>query len=95
MEVLSILKVSGVGGALILLDQQISRSGELAAKMREMMGELHVPGSAMTARDVDRRLKSADRPVATGDGAIIDRTIEAVDIPGQVADRRELRPISL
>lgn len=95
LEVLSILKVSGVGAALILLDQQISRSGELAAKMREIMGELQVPGSAMTARDVDRRLKNADCPVATGDGAIIDRTIEAVDIPGEVADRRGMKPISL
>jgi hypothetical protein len=94
-EILSVLKGPGVGAALILLDQQISRSGELAAEIREMMAELQVPGSATTARDVDRRLKGADSPVATGDGAIIDGSIGAVDIPGEVADRRGMRPINL
>jgi hypothetical protein len=94
-EILSILKESGVGRAEFLLDQQISRSGELAAQIRERMAELEVLGSAKTVRDVDRRLKMATSPVATGDGPIIDASAEAVDIPGEVANRKGIKPIIL
>ena len=92
-EILSILKGSGVGRAEFLLDQQISRSGELAAKIRDMMVEHDVPGSAKTAKDVDRRLKLANCPVATGDGAIIDLASEVVDLPAEVAKRRRVEAI--
>ncbi|MCR3884324.1 DUF434 domain-containing protein [Methanotrichaceae archaeon M04Ac] len=94
-EIFSLLKESGVGGAMVLLDQQISRSGELASEIRERMAELGVLGSAKTAPDVDRRLKRAKSPVATGDGTIIDASAEAVDIPGEVANRRGIEPIIL
>lgn len=90
-EVISILKENGVARAEFILDQQISRSGELAARIREMMADLDLPGSAKTARDADRRLKLAASPVATGDGAIIDAASEVVDIPGEVANRREIK----
>jgi hypothetical protein len=94
-EILSILKENGVGLAEVLLDQQISKSGELAAKIREMMADLEVPGCAKTAKDVDRRLKLASSPVATGDGAIIDAASKAVDIPSEVANRRQIKAIIL
>ena len=94
-EILSLLKESGVGGAMVLLDQQISRSGELASEIRERMAELEVLGSAKTAPDVDRRLKRAKSPVATGDGTIIDASAEAVDIPGEVAKRKGMEPMIL
>jgi hypothetical protein len=89
-EILSILQESGVGRADFLLDQQISRSGALAAKIRDMMAEDEVQGSAKTAKDVDRRLKLANCPVATGDGAIIDLASEVVDLPAEVAKRRRI-----
>ena len=92
-EILSILKGSGVGRAEFLLDQQISRSGELAARIRDMMAEDEVPGFAKTAKDVDRRLKLANCPVATGDGAIIDEAREVVDLPAEVAKRRRVEAI--
>jgi len=94
-EVLSILQESGVDRAEFLLDQQISRSGALAAKIRDMMVEHAVPGSAMTAKDVDRRLKLADHPVATGDGAIIDEAQKVVDLPAEVAKRRRIEAVAL
>jgi len=94
-EILLILKESGVGRAEFLLDQQISRSGELAAEIRERMAGLEVLGSAKTVRDVDRRLKRGTSPVATGDGPIIDASSEAVDIPKEVANRKGIKPIIL
>jgi hypothetical protein len=94
-EILSILKESGVGRAEVLLDQQISKSGELAAKIREMMASFEVPGCAKTAKDVDKRLKLTTSPVATGDGAIIDAVSEAVDLPSEVANRRRIKALVL
>ncbi len=94
-EILSILKESGIGRAELLLDQQISRSGELAARIREMMANLEIQGCAKTAKDVDRRLKLATYPVATGDGAIIDEACEVVDLPAEVAKRRRIKVIIL
>lgn len=94
-EVLSILKESGVDEAEVILDQQISRSGELAATIQGMMVDFGVPGFATTARDADRRLKVAPHPVATGDGAIIDVALEAVDLPAEVAKRRGISPLIL
>jgi hypothetical protein len=94
-EIISILKESGVGWAELFLDQQISRSGELASQIRGMMTGFGVPGFAKTAKDVDRRLKLAKCPVATGDGAIIDEAIEAVDIPAEVAKRRRIKGVVL
>ncbi len=94
-EILSILKESAVGGAELLFDQQISRSGELAAEVRGMMAYSGVFGRAKTAEDVDRRLKLAEYPVATGDGAIIDRARQVVDLPAEVAKRRRIEAIVL
>ena len=94
-EIISILKENGVGRAEFTLDQQISRSGELAAQIREMMADLDLPGSAKTEKDADRRLKLAASPVATGDGAIIDAVSEAVDIPMEVANRRGIKAVIL
>lgn len=94
-EILSILIEMGVSRAELLLDQQISRSGELAAKIREMMADLEIQGCAKTAKDVDRRLKLASCPVATGDGAIIDSVSEAVDLPAVVANRKRIKAIIL
>ncbi|MGC9515148.1 DUF434 domain-containing protein [Methanocrinis sp.] len=94
-EILSILKESGVRRAELLFDQQISRSGELAAKVRGMMADSRVFGCAKTAKDVDRRLKLAECPVATGDGAIVDQACQVVDLPAEVAKRRRIEAIVL
>jgi len=94
-EILTILKENGIGRVEVLLDQQISKSGELAAKIREMMAGFEVPGCAKTAKDVDHRLKLANCPVASGDGAIIDAASVAVDLPAEVANRRRIKAIIL
>ncbi len=94
-EILSILKESRVGRSEVLLDQQISKSGKLAAQIRKMMADFEVSGCAKTAKDVDKRLKLATSPVATGDGTIIDAVTEVVDLPAEVANRRRIKAVIL
>jgi hypothetical protein len=81
--------------AEVLLDQQISMSGQLAAMTRQIMAEHRVHGTARTMQDVDRQLKECDGIVATGDGNVIDALDEVVDIPAEIARRLGLKPLIL
>lgn len=94
-EILDLLAAASPFKAEILLDQQISMSGRLAGRIREMMGERNIPGTARTVRDVDRQLKLAEGIIATGDGNVIDAVSCVVDIPGQIASRRGISPVAL
>ncbi len=94
-EILGFLSRAAPFEVEILLDQQISMSGRLASRIREMMSECGIPGTARTVRDVDRRLKSAEGIIATGDGNVIDAVSCVVDIPGQIALKRGIRPVAL
>jgi hypothetical protein len=73
----------------VLLDQQISMSGRLAARLRKLMEDRALSGTARTARDVDRRLKNEQINeqiiVATSDGHVIDAVSAAVDLPAEIA----------
>jgi hypothetical protein len=69
----------------VLLDQQMSRSGELAELVRCMMAERGLPGTARTARDVDHQLKVAKAGVATSDGNVIDAAKRIYDLPAEIA----------
>ncbi len=79
----------------VLLDQQISMSGRLAALIREMMAERGLPGMARTEKFVDYQLKTAEGVVATADGNVIDSVSCAIDIPGLVAKKRGVKPVVL
>jgi len=87
-EILNLLAKSNPSSVVILLDQQISMSGRLAALLREMMATIGLPGTARTARDVDHQLKSSRAIVATADGNIIDAAERVIDIPREIARRR-------
>ncbi|MDD1753484.1 MAG: DUF434 domain-containing protein [Methanotrichaceae archaeon] len=76
----------------VLLDQQISMSGQLAAEIREMMAICGLTGTAKTAKDVDHQLKVAEGIIATGDGNILDVSARAVDLPGEISKRLGLEP---
>jgi len=71
----------------VLLDQQISMSGQLASCIRKMMTEVGLAGTARTVRDVDHRLKKV-AIVATSDGNVIDAASCALDIPAEIARKR-------
>jgi hypothetical protein len=76
----------------VLLDQQMSRSGELAELVRCMMAERGLPGTARTARDVDHQLKVAKAGVATSDGNVIDAAKRIYDLPSEIAKRLGISP---
>ncbi|MDD1758839.1 MAG: DUF434 domain-containing protein [Methanotrichaceae archaeon] len=76
----------------VLLDQQISMSGQLAAKIREMMAMFGLIGATKTAKDVDHQLKMAQGIIATSDGNILDVSVQAVDLPEEISKRRGLKP---
>jgi hypothetical protein len=76
----------------VLLDQQMSHSGELAELVRSMMAERSLPGTARTARDVDHLLKVAQAGVATSDGNVIDAAKQIYDLPAEIARRLGKNP---
>lgn len=90
-EIISLLLSTGPSAVELLLDQQISRSGDLAARIRAAVPQW----TARTARDVDRQLKDADAIVATSDGSVIDATSRPFDLPGELARRRGLQPLQI
>jgi hypothetical protein len=79
----------------VLLDQQISMSGELAAMIRQVMAENGIPGTARTVQDVDRQLKECGGIVATSDGNVIDAASLVVDVPAEIARRLGCKPLIL
>jgi hypothetical protein len=91
-EILSLLCESGTSRVELLLDCQISRSGELAGEIRSMMAERRLPGDARCIKDVDHKLKICGEVVASSDGNVIDCAAEAVDLPAEIARRRGIIP---
>ena len=77
------------------MDQQISRSGELAERVRSLMAERDLQGDAMTARDVDHQLKTCGSIVASSDGNVIDAASSVIDLPAEIARGRGISPLLL
>ena len=75
------------------MDQQISRSGELAKEVRSLMAERALPGEARCARDVDHQLKVCGSIVASSDGNVIDAASSVIDLPGEIARGRGISPL--
>lgn len=93
-QILDLLANAAPATVEVLLDQQISWSGELAEQIREMMAERSLPGGACAVKDVDHRLKKA-KVVATSDGNVIDAVFCALDIAAEIARRRGIAPLLL
>ena len=72
----------------VLFDQQVSRSGELAASFREEMKRLGIEGDARTVAGVDYKVRGFE-VVASSDRAIIARAKAVWDIPAEVAKGRK------
>lgn len=94
-EVLDLVSSGSPARSVVLLDKQISLSGELASLIRRMMDLRSLPGTAEAVRDVDGQLKAAQGVVATGDGNIIDSAREVIDLPCQVARMHHIRPMTI
>lgn len=74
----------------ILLDEQISHSGELACAVRSLMEERTLEGDARCVKDVDHQLKICGKIVASSDGNVIDAAPNAIDLPAEIARRRRI-----
>jgi hypothetical protein len=92
-KILDLLAAAGVARVEVLLDQQISRSGELAKEVRRLMAERALSGGVLTARDVDHQLKVCGSIVASSDGNVIDAVSSVIDLPGEIARGRGISPI--
>ncbi|MFZ2473214.1 MAG: DUF434 domain-containing protein [Methanothrix sp.] len=92
-EILDLLVKAMPARVVVLLDQQISCSGELAREVRGLMAKRDLPGDARCVRDVDHRLKVCGTIIATSDGNVIDFASSVIDLPGEIARRRCLRPL--
>lgn len=94
-QILDLLAQAGPARTEVLLDQQMSRSGEMAEMIRGMMAERHLCGTARTGRDVDRLLKATRGIVLTSDGNVIDSLDHVMDLPREIARRSGIRSLTL
>jgi len=92
-EILDQLALARPSRVEVLLDQQISRSGDLAREVRSMMAARSLAGDARCVRDVDHQLKVCDSIIATSDGNVIDFAPSVIDLPGEIARRQCIRPL--
>ena len=81
-KMLSFLSECNVRSVNILLDTQMSKSGQLARYIDNRFHIYSLNGSARTSRHVDFDLKNAGSGVvvATADGVVIDAVREVIDI---------------
>ncbi len=93
--ILDLLASAGPARTEVLLDQQMSRSGELAEMVRRMMAERQLCGVARTARNVDHLLKTAKRIILTSDGNVIDSVDYIMDLPAEIGRRSGMKPLIL
>jgi hypothetical protein len=94
-EILDVLIKAGPDRVEVLLDQQISMSGQLAAQIAEMMARRSLAWTARTVRDVDRQLKMAQGIVATADGNVIDASSQVIDLPNWIAKGKGMSIITI
>ncbi|MDW7986227.1 MAG: DUF434 domain-containing protein [Nitrososphaerota archaeon] len=85
IEALKTLKVSE---ALVLYESQISKSGEIAKKTREIIREKEIDGDAETSKTVDSILSRSERIVCTSDSAILLRCKSYFDLAGYIITSR-------
>ena len=93
-EMLLFLSECKVRSANVLLDTQMSKSGQLARYIDNGFHVYSLNGSARTSRHVDFDLKNAGKGivVATADGVVIDAATDVVDIPACLMERKGIEP---
>lgn len=90
VELLRVVSGAKPKETVILFDQQVSKSGELAAMAREELARLGLRGDARTAVGTDAKIRGFD-VAASSDRAIIERARAVWDISAAVARGRSAR----
>ncbi len=92
-EILELLRESNPKNIEILLDAQMSKSGELAAHIRAMLPK---NANIRTSANVDLELKNSDADVvATADGAIVDAVGRTVDVAQYIMKEKKIEPMRI
>lgn len=96
-KMLSFLSGCKVTSVNILLDTQMSKSGQLAHYIDNRFHIYSLNGSARTSRHVDFDLKNTDAKVvvATADGVIIDAVEKVIDITACLMEREGIEAMRI
>ena len=87
-ELLQIILGAKPSHVELLFDKQVSRSGELAGMVRQLLEQVGLKGDAQATGEVDFKLRSFD-VVASSDRAIIGRAKAIWDIPAELLKRKK------
>jgi hypothetical protein len=75
---------AGAASALILLDAPLPRSGQLAARLRELLIEAGLKGEARALAVPEKELAGFAGLVASSDRVVIDQAAEPLDLAGEI-----------
>ena len=89
---LSALARAKAGEVLIYLDAPLPKSGELAVRLRGELAGLGLSGGAETLPVPEKKLFAHPGPVASSDGAVIDRVASPLDLAGEIILRLDPAP---
>ncbi|MEW5911269.1 MAG: DUF434 domain-containing protein [Thermodesulfobacteriota bacterium] len=84
---------AGAASALVLLEERLPRSGELAARLRELLLESGLPGQAQAVPVPEEGLKGFAGLVASSDRAVVDQAARPLDLAGEIIRRLSPPPI--
>jgi hypothetical protein len=76
---------------LILFDQPVSKSGELSARVRNLLGSTELKGDARTEKSVDIEVSRGEIS-ASSDVAVIRKAKAVLDLPGLVGESLRIKP---
>ena len=80
--IMDLLRSAGPAEVRFLLDAPISKSGELADRIRDLMGEQGIPGDASAVKVPERIMARYEGIIASSDTAVIDRAKGVFDLAG-------------
>jgi len=93
-ELLKVVAKAGPSEVTVFFDKQVSRSGELAGKLRRGLRELGLKGDSRAVGGVDFRLRGFD-VVASSDRAVIKRAKAVWDIPAELLRQKKANILDL
>ena len=92
--ILRLLRRVSPSHTLFLFDAPISKSGQLAREVRDRIKNEGLSGDALTMKVPEKVLIGFQGIVATSDTAIIDSSVEVIDLAGHII-RYRIKPSSL
>jgi hypothetical protein len=93
-EILKTVAKARPSEVAVFFDKQVSRSGELAGRVRRGLRELGLKGGSRAVEGVDFRLRGFDI-VASSDRAVIKRAKAVWDIPAELLRRKKANVLDL